>query len=481
MESTAWHKAPTRPWNRSWNNRNSEYARHKPDGGFCFIPAMALIRAWWAYKQGIIRLADLRVWFACFEAVARRCKVRPDRFFRFTKHEIHGLVGGSNSKHIQTSIDRLTNARLLEWSEREIRFPAPAMDGNESLNKMLIAVANHRRKVPVPRRTLRLLAASSRPVMTATILGHLLRCMYYRSGACVPDGRCKASWVADLFEVDERNVKAARRELSDRRWLSVEESSQIAMNRWGARVIINLTWKHTTTPHSPPPKPDLGGESPPPRKNRKLSSRIDNQKPDASDTPGVFTNIPSFRHVRPEDLSDAHRLDGLLAEARSQAWLPRGEAAQLRFYAAAAHAIRIGNRNPAGLFATIVRRGLWSFLSQQDEDRARATLAQCRETPRQTVPENKTDDAKSNRLMGTAQIIESVLVQWKHPKVEDSPLLRPPDEALSRVQKSELNRWHLVTTNSRPARELCERSDEAARFKSRSPMAERLVRSSSRL
>jgi hypothetical protein len=46
----------------------------------------------------------------------------------------------------------------------------------------------------------------------------------------------------------------------------------------------------------------------------------------------------------------------------------------LKFFSAAAHAVRVGRTNPAGLFATIVRKGLWSFVTSADEDIARGWL-----------------------------------------------------------------------------------------------------------
>jgi len=383
MKKRSTAAARNRPWNTPWNTQESEHARRKPDGGFCFIPAMALLRAWWAYQRKIIRLYDLRVWFACFEAVARRCIVGPNRFFRYTMEEIHLLVGGSDCANIQTAVRRLSNAGLLDWSERQIRFPVvPREVGDDShgeWERMVGLVVNHRRKVPVPRRTLRFLAGLSRPVAIATVLGHLLRCLYYRSGLCEPCGRCKASWIADVFGVDVRNVKAARLHLSEIGWLVVQESHQTAMNRWGAAVIIQLDWSLGRSPPSgkpPPPPADSPAGSPPPRKDRELSSRTDHTKPaSAARTGARALPPPSLHHVRVEDLGDPRRLEVLFDEARRRRVVPAGEAARLRFHAAGAHAVRLGVRNPAGLFATIVRQGLWSFLSAVDEDQARRRLA----------------------------------------------------------------------------------------------------------
>ncbi|TWT44476.1 hypothetical protein RAS1_08910 [Phycisphaerae bacterium RAS1] len=374
-----------RAWNISWNIRKSAHARPKPDGGFCFIPAMALMRAWRAYKREIIRLYDLRVWFACFELVARRCNVAPNRFPRYSFDEVHCLVGGGDSAYVQTAVRRLTNAGLLDWSERRIRFPPVVVDVETACDaewqRMVDLVVNHRRKVPVPRRTLRFLAELSRPVGIATVLGHLLRCLYYRNGLCAPDGRCKASWIAEVFGVDARNVKAARRRLCKIGWLAVEESTQTALNRWGAAVRVNLAWKNERESEegSPPPAPAERPQSPPPRDNRELSSRMINQKPASAVRTGARREADKqarLTHVTPEDLKNPIRLEALFVQAQQCGWTPGGEAARLRFIAAAEHAGRVGRRNPPGLFASIVRRGLWAFISAADEDAAKNRLRQ---------------------------------------------------------------------------------------------------------
>lgn len=384
MENGPLENSVRRVWNIPWNIRKSEHARPKPDGGFCFIPAMALMRAWWAYKREIIRLYDLRVWFACFELVARRCIVAPNRFPRYSFNEVHRLVGGRNSANVQTAVRRLTNAGLLDWSERRIRFPAVVVDVETACDsewrRMVDLVVNNRRKVPVPRRTVRFLAGMCKPVSIATVIGHLLRCLYYRNGMCAPDGRCKASWIAETFGVDVRNVKAARQRLREIGWLVVEESGQTALNRWGAAVRVNLAWtneRESGDRGSPPPAPCGRRESPPPIENWKLSSRMKDQKSAPAVRPGGChrTEKPAtLTHVTPEDLKNPVRLEALFVQAQQRGWTPGGEAARLRFVAAAEHAGRVGRRNPPGLFASIVRRGLWAFISAADEDAARKRL-----------------------------------------------------------------------------------------------------------
>jgi hypothetical protein len=57
------------------------------------------------------------------------------------------------------------------------------------------------------------------------------------------------------------------------------------------------------------------------------------------------------------------------------------EAGLVRFLAAAEHAKAVGTVNPPGLFARVVRAGLWRHLTQADEDRAMSRLKAHRRGP----------------------------------------------------------------------------------------------------
>jgi hypothetical protein len=79
--------------------------------------------------------------------------------------------------------------------------------------------------------------------------------------------------------------------------------------------------------------------------------------------------------VKREDLKSITRLLTLYGDAVGWGLARCGEAGRLEFVAAAVHAVRTATKNPCGLFATIVRKGLWDFVTQSDEDYARARLA----------------------------------------------------------------------------------------------------------
>lgn len=357
-----------------------ETSAKKPLGGFVFISATALIAAWWAYKRRFIDYRDFRVWLSCHELVAKRCGSKEGRAPRFDHREVHRLVGGVGGEHVRASLRRLEDSGLFRWRESSIRFLTSASEvrvGEPSdLMAAVESVTNHRRKIPVPRRLLRFLAGCSRPVVTATALGHLLRCMYYRNGKCSPSGLCKASWIASVFEVDERTVKAARQELLRLGVLIREPASQYRLNRWGVPMRFDLAWGGEENPRGSPPRTvQSTTQSPPPRETGNSSSRrSENQKPGAPGPSGVRMRTgrgPKLSNVLEVDLREPRRTLILHAEAMRRGWVNGSEADRLKVLAAGQHALRHGQRNPAGLFVTLLKRGLWHFLSLEDEDKAR--------------------------------------------------------------------------------------------------------------
>src|SRR4051794_1401702 len=225
--------------------REESVTPRKPKGGYQLIPAVHLALAWWCYREKLIRLADLRAWFAAWEMRARRCRRPGPLPRRFGLEELRGLTGLS-PRRLQESLRRLAAAGLLSWSESAIQFPASPHalppPHRAAVGRSLARLPTPRRRVPVPRRILRLLAGGARPVLIATVLGHLLRCLYLKQGKCSARGRVKASWIADTFGVALRRVKEARRELIAMGWLIPLDAGQWELNRWGAHVRINLEW-----------------------------------------------------------------------------------------------------------------------------------------------------------------------------------------------------------------------------------------------
>ena len=302
----------------------------KPKGGYRIITAAVLAAAWGAYRRKLIRLVDLRVWFATHEMDARRCRIELDFPRRFNLEELRKLTGLS-LKRLKDSVRRLQAAKLLNWSETALGFPESRdgwpVDGQANFQAFLDQIPNRERKVPVPRRTLRLLAGGARPALIATVLGHLIRGLYLKSGKCLDRGRVKASWIADVFGIGLRRVKQARHELIAMGWLIPLDADQWALNRWGAHFRINLDWSRldgidpgssvtsTGLDHpilgetssvagsklSPPPAPAGPRLAPPESYEEPLNGRHKNQKPASGGPAGISISNPTERmHLNPK-------------------------------------------------------------------------------------------------------------------------------------------------------------------------------------
>jgi len=397
--------------------------RRKPEGGFAFFTVTQLVMAWTALREAEIGLKELRVYFALAEMKSRRCGCTDDDPPpEFTPLEIRRLVGGAGGE--REAVNKLLAVGLLrEVSKTSIEFatdPGELRFESKTLEATLDLIPNNDRRVPVPRRIVRLIAGGARRTLIATILGHLIRCMFYKRGMCHPKGCVKASWIAEVFGVSERRVHEQRRHLVALGWLLPQETSQRTLNGHGLWVTINLAWDALAEAkerlYEPAVEHAGGGEgaqepvspaadspaelSPPPAEkaveivpplnieNKEPLPRggSKNQEPASGGPAGVYisqseskkpeapADRPTLRDVKPEDLRDPARLLDLHAQAIAAGYVSSSEADRLNFFAAANHARVIGSRNPPGLFVRIVRSGLWNFLTQDDEDVARVQL-----------------------------------------------------------------------------------------------------------
>lgn len=376
----------------------------KPDGGFALISVTKLAMTWWSYRSGLIRAADLRIALACHVAAASRCRMKPGESPSFTHAEL-ARTCGVGERSVRASLARLKRSGLISWSESAIVFAdspdALASDDLADFFAMLERIPNRKRLVPVPRRMLRFLADGASTTLIATVLGLLLRCLYYwPDEGCRSHGSCKASWVSETFGISLRGVKASRKELLALGWLIRKEAPQWRMNRGGLSVEINLAWsapsygslpscgtappREVVSEFAPPPAPSCTASAPPDSDKELSFGESKNQKPASSGPTGFSISEregeeepeakPTLRDVTSGDLRDTGRLLELHAQAVAVGLLGTSERERLLFVAAAEHARSVGTKNPPGLFMQLVRSKLWSFITQDDEDRANARL-----------------------------------------------------------------------------------------------------------
>src|SRR5206468_2611134 len=154
---------------------------------------------------------------------------------------------GVGGEYLRASLRRLQTLGLLTWSSTRLTFATDPTDlrGVEDLSDFFTmhqAIVNNRRRVPVPRQAVRLIAGGLKASVIATMLGHLIRCLYYREHRCISGGWCKASWIAEVFHVDLRTIKAARKHLVAIGWLQLLDTPQTLCNRWGTYARISLAW-----------------------------------------------------------------------------------------------------------------------------------------------------------------------------------------------------------------------------------------------
>jgi hypothetical protein len=274
---------------------------------------------------------------------------------------------------------------------------------------MYNTITNNRRRVPVPRQAIRLIAGGLKTSVIAAMLGHMLRCLYYRDRCCISGGWCKASWIAEVFHVDLRNVKAARKHLVAIGWLQMLDTPQVLSNRFGSYTIIRLSWTRASVPHKAvdTAQPPVGQSPPPPEfsttglpplilhseplqehQHQKPAVQADQPAPlpqhtdPASGVQGqgkhttdkATPQAPTLWHIVPDDLRDTGRLLVLFEQAHTQGWIGKSESNRLTFVATAEHARVIGSTNPCGLFAELIRRKCWHYVTESDEDAAHRRL-----------------------------------------------------------------------------------------------------------
>ena len=134
----------------------------KPAGGFCFVRVRSLLAVWALFRASEISFYDMRVWLACHEILARRCKAQ-DRIPQYREQEVLDLVSTGNRPKVRASINRLTSAGLLHWTVDRIStgtYQAEAGLNNDKWLNLLENVTNNRRKVPVARRMICYLSKS---------------------------------------------------------------------------------------------------------------------------------------------------------------------------------------------------------------------------------------------------------------------------------------------------------------------------------
>lgn len=482
------------------------------EGSFRSISTHQLCMAWWLHIDGHITRRQLRVYFAAHEIAERRRasgqvnktkRTRP----HYTVEEIAGLVGGrgteSSKAELRADVRRLKALGLVTIEAHEIGFASSieqiALDEISPFWEMFDRVPNGRRTVPVPRRTLRVLAAGFSRAVTGVMLATLIRSLFWHrsTGTYRVDGRTKGSWIAEVFGISRRAVTDARSTLIELGWLQPCETPQWALNRWGAHDKINTEWcpsdatqpkggsndnQHTSGSASPQSDIQGGSASPdqtdslPPRGNpntRRLRH--------ARSRPGVETDSgggggsayaakhepykrcsskqprkpsrakPNIRDIRSIDLACMDRLLDLHGQATKLGLWPAGEAARLDFVALAERA-RTRGRRAGAMFYWLLRERKTAFITQHDEDEAARRIKKhlhgpMRET-RAEGPPSQGHGARSEDLGPDERFVMACIRVAKQNRVDPADIAREAkgwskqawDEAYHAFQQAQFER-----------------------------------------
>lgn len=383
----------------TWRCGHNAEPAPKLEGGYIPVRTIELCMAWGLLLGGDLRPFDIRVWLAVHELRARRAHAGKDRAPRYRVDELTRLVGGGGGT-LKASLRRLRATRLVRWSEggpEVATSPEELVTANlEPVWGIYRAMPAKRKRVPVPRRVLRLLAGGVKRSVLATALGQLVCCLFYHRGkGWNPKGSCKASWIAETFGLSERSVIRARQHLEGLGWLRrVESPGQWHLNRYGATYEVNLLWARTaeefsktharqkfSTAELSPPCARNGTRLSPPESDQTLSTRRNkHQNPSSGGSAGVSRgkggkkkSLPkaTLRNLIPEDLASVPRLMELFDQAVSRGLVREGFMERLNFAAAAEHARVRGSSNPCGLFFHVVSKKLWHYITDGDEEAVR--------------------------------------------------------------------------------------------------------------
>lgn len=378
---------------------------YQPEIEGCFRPITThqLCMAWWLHVGGHLTRRQLRIYFAAHEMDERRCYAEQEKRGSTRRAPVFGIPelrkligGGAPDFEIAADVERLTTLGLVSIKASVITFAVSVdqlhVEDVAGFWEMFNQVPNSRRSVPVPRRTLRGLAAGFSRAVTGVMLAYLIRGLYWQQNAAGyrVDNRTKGSWIADTFGISRRAVTDAKAKLVELGWLNALDSEQWQLNRWGARSQINAGWskgdKAGQPAESASPAAQNPAESASPLMNKSSLPTEDlktrswgDGRPDphrgflsrgkGSRKKESAEGRVTLHDVQPVHLADdAHTLD-LFYQATAAKLISGSEAGKLNFFALAERAKAHG-KNPGALFGWLLRKRKFEFITQADEDRA---------------------------------------------------------------------------------------------------------------
>jgi hypothetical protein len=282
-----------------------------PEGGFRLVFLGHVVAVWFAFREGLISLRAVRAYFGLHEIAARRyayaCSERkagrkPDFKPVFRVEELSRLMGLPVPK-AKRALAELEEAGFVEVTEHSILFmPINSLPWTDAQRLDFEAFSKNfsspRRRVPLPRRTLVLIAESSSRALIWTMLAHCIRCCFYYSGSKEyrSTGMVKASWVALTGGFSLRAAKEARAFLIEQGWLrSLGGINQSLRNRFGEKFEVNPNFVEVSPDWERLSGVDGAGDLDSPATPTELTPRpvggLPASPPAAAEPPASFTPI----------------------------------------------------------------------------------------------------------------------------------------------------------------------------------------------
>jgi hypothetical protein len=422
------------------DSRSAGYARTATvAGGYRLMSPEQVSLIWCAYRAKTVSLLDLRTYFALHEIAERRHAASIQRDNRSEVGgkttasailpELQKLVQCSRIAQVRASLKRLQAIGLLGQHDVGIRLTLSGDDVHPELRdaatRMFASLAC-RRHIPLPRRVLREIAICRSPAVVATLLAVSGRCVFLHRRRISTDGSVSVRFISETFGLHPRTVKVARMQLVHRGYLLRLRADHWHVQRYGARLRLNLPAAADCTGSSPRRRL-IRTEPPPPRHKRELLTDSKNQKlamvAKAANRISAKPSPGKLRAIEVGELRDRDRLNIRFTEAVGMKLVRDTPPDRLRFFAAAAHALRVATKNPCGLFAAIVRRGLWAYISQADEDQGQRLLRS-----RVSADRRSADSASMRRL---CHLVEGLAASVAWPSSQQATMLRSVADTLS--------------------------------------------------
>ena len=346
-------------------------------GGTLSTTPRILCRVYGALVLRRIDWPSLRLWFAFLEARVRAAFAGAEgNVYR----EAAVLMGGRwTAKTVKKAEDKFARLGLLSVVG-VLRVDDVELDMRAASMCAKLGHDNVDGSISLPRRHVRWLVARKKPAVTfvATLIAHLLRgCLAkrsappwyaeFRNGGDYR-GCAIASWIADVFGVDETRVHTSRKHLiADQLFIRIPTCQRV-QQLFGAWLVIAAG-----------PVAGIRAGARPPRKMHVTATPISKPrtfKKLKNQKTGNYSDCdPSWHNIRQADLSMPIRHLALYRAAVVANAVDRSQAGKLFFFTALARAGTLADRNRAGFLRRLVEFPQYRhFLSDTDEDRGRQLL-----------------------------------------------------------------------------------------------------------